>query len=45
MHGRDNTEDRRVDGEIILEWIFERQCEEVWTGCIWLKTGIGGGPL
>jgi hypothetical protein len=35
----------RVDDRIILDWIVGKQDEKVWTGSIWLMTGIGGGWL
>ena len=35
----------KIDGKIILRWIF-RNCEVgEWTGLIWLRIGTGGGHL
>jgi hypothetical protein len=28
-----------------MDWILERHDEVVWTGLVWLKTGISGGLL
>jgi hypothetical protein len=42
---RDNLEDIGIDRKIILEWIFEKWSEKVWTGCIWLRIGTSGGLL
>jgi hypothetical protein len=36
-------ENVKGNGSIILEWILEKQGEEVYTGSIWLTTGTGGG--
>jgi len=36
---RDNFEDLRVDGRIILEWIFKNSVGKAWTGLIWLRYG------
>ena len=38
------TEDPKVDGRIILRWIF-RKLDEAWTGLIWLVIGTDGGLL
>jgi hypothetical protein len=38
------TEDAKVDGRIILRWIF-RKWDEAWTGLIWLVIGTAGGLL
>jgi hypothetical protein len=43
--GRDHSEDEGVGGKIILEWILEKQCHKVWTGCIWFRIGTTGGLL
>ena len=37
--------DPRVDGRIILRWIFGSGDAGVWTGSRWLKVGTGGGHL
>jgi len=34
LKGRDHSEDLGVDGNIILESILEKYCENVWIGCI-----------
>jgi len=40
---RDHWGDPRVDGRIILKWIFGKWDVGVWTGSIWLRIGTGGG--
>jgi hypothetical protein len=35
----------RVDGRLILRWIFRKWDVGVWTGLIWLRIGTGGGHL
>jgi hypothetical protein len=35
--------DLGVDGKIIIRWTFRELDVEVWTGCIWLRIGTGGG--
>jgi hypothetical protein len=32
----------KVDGRILLRWIFRRWDVGVWTGCSWLRIRIGG---
>jgi hypothetical protein len=39
------SKDHDVDGRTILEWILGKQGGKVWTGCIWLRIGSGGGFL
>jgi len=39
-HGR-----LRLDGRIILRWVFRKWDLGVWTGLIWLRIGTGGGHL
>ena len=34
-----------VDGRVIINWIFKKLDVQAWTGLIWLRLGIGGGPL
>jgi hypothetical protein len=43
--GRSHLEDSRVDGRIILKWIFERLGVGAQTGLIGLRIGTGGGLL
>ena len=35
----------RVDGRIILRWIFRKWDGRAWTGFIWLRIGTGGWIL
>jgi hypothetical protein len=42
---KNHLEDPGVDGRIILRWIFRKWDVRAWTGLMWLRTGIGGGPL
>jgi hypothetical protein len=43
---RVDWEKARVDGRIILIWIFRKWDEEgAWTGLIWLRIGTGRGHL
>jgi len=41
----DHLEDSRVDGRIILRWIFRKWEGETWTGMMWLRVGTGGWLL
>jgi hypothetical protein len=41
----DHLEDLGTDGRAILKRILEKLDGTVWTGFIWLRTGIGGGHL
>jgi hypothetical protein len=34
-----------MGGMVIIKWILERRGGVVWTGLIWLRTGISGGVL
>ena len=43
--GRDHLRDPRVDGRIILRWIFKKWDMGAWTGSSWLRIGTGGGHL
>ena len=36
------TQFLKVDGRIILKWIFKSAEGVAWTGLIWLKIGTGG---
>ena len=35
----------RLNGKIILRWIFRKWDVGVWTGLSWLRIGTGGGHL
>jgi hypothetical protein len=35
----------RLDGRIILRWIFRKWYVGIWTGSSWLRIGTGGGHL
>ena len=43
--GNDYWGDPRVDGSIILRWIFRKWGVGVWTGSSWLRIVTGGGHL
>jgi hypothetical protein len=43
--GKNHLEDPRIDGSIILRWIFRKWDWGAWTGMIWLRIGTGGGHL
>jgi len=43
--GSDYWGDARVDGSIILRWIFRKWGVGVWTGSSWLRIVTGGGHL
>jgi hypothetical protein len=45
LNGRDDSEDRSIDGKIILEWILGKQGGKVWTGCIWVRIQTNGRLL
>jgi hypothetical protein len=45
LKGRDYSENLGVVERIILKWIFGKQREKLWAGCIWLTIGISGGLL
>jgi len=43
---RDHLGDPKVDGRIILRWIFRKwDVGGVWTGLSWLRIGTGGEKL
>jgi hypothetical protein len=35
----------RLEGRIILRWIFKKWNVRTWTGSMWLRIGTGGGHL
>jgi len=41
--GKNRLGNPRVDGGIMLRWIFRKW--DVWTGSSWLRIGTGGGHL
>jgi hypothetical protein len=45
MRERDHLVDPRVDGRIILKWIFRMWDVRAWTGSSWLRIGTDGGDL
>ena len=45
MRERDHLDEQRVDGKIILRWIFKTLDRGTRTGLIWLRIGTGGGIL
>jgi len=42
---RDHLKDPRVDGRVILRWIFSKCDVGAWTKSMWLRIGTGGGHL
>ena len=45
LREKDNLGDLRVDGQIILRWIFRIWNWGVWTSSSWLRIGTRGGYL
>jgi hypothetical protein len=45
LRERDHLEESRVDGKIILRWIFRKWEVGVLTGSSWLRIGKVGGHL
>jgi hypothetical protein len=43
VKGRNHSDDIDVDGRIILEWILEKEVDELYTECIWLRIETSGG--
>jgi hypothetical protein len=41
LREKDHLEDGRVDGRIILRWIFMKWGGGAWPGLIWLRIGAG----
>ena len=41
----DHLKDSRLDGRIILRWIFRKWEGWTWTEMMWLRIGTGGGLL
>jgi len=41
----DHLRDTRIDGKIMLRWIFRKWDVGVRTGSSWLRIGTGGGHL
>ena len=42
---RDHFEDLRVDGRIMLKWIFKKWNGDARSGLIWIRIGTGGEHL
>jgi len=40
---KSHLENPRIDGTIILRWIFRKWNVEAWTGLSWLRIGTGSG--
>jgi len=45
LRERDHWGEKKVDGEIILSWIFRKWDVEEWTESGWLRIGTGDGHL
>ena len=45
LYDRSAMADPRVDGRIILRWIFRKWNVGAWTGSNWLRIGTGVGHL
>jgi hypothetical protein len=45
LRERDHFEDPRVDGRVILRFIFRKWDVGIWTGSSWFRMGTGGGHL
>jgi len=43
LEGRDHSEDLRVYGRIILEWILGKLGVKMWAGSMWLRIGPMAG--
>jgi hypothetical protein len=42
---RDHMEDLKVDGRIMIKFIFNKWDVEAWAGSLWVRVGTGGEPL
>lgn len=40
---RTHAQDLVVDGSVILKWILSEV--GAWSGLMWFRIGVGGGPL
>jgi hypothetical protein len=45
LEGKNHSEERGVNGKIILKWILGKQGGKVWTGCILFKILSSGGLI
>jgi hypothetical protein len=45
LRERDHLENSRLDGRVILRWIFRKWDVGAWTGSSWHRIGTGGGLL
>jgi hypothetical protein len=45
VKGKYHSEDLSVDMKIILDWIFGKWGESIWTGCTGLTIGTSDGLL
>jgi hypothetical protein len=45
LRGRDHSEELGAYERIMIEWVSGKQRGNVWTGCIWPRTGTSGRLL
>jgi hypothetical protein len=45
LKGRDHSKVPEIDGKIILQWIFGKCGEKLWTELVWIRIGKSGRPL